>query len=352
MTEFELRPMEPADGPALDALMRHEAQTTAVAMTTHYQHDVYRALIAQHPTLLGVVAEAPGLEGLVGMATVFLGEVTIGGRVYPSAHLENLKVREDVRRQGLGSRLAAWRIAEADRRFGADGVVTAGIEASNAASLATASRWSTQLLGPVRLVIGRTLSKRPGNVGDAQLEVRPLEDGDVDAVVDGLRAFYADHDMVPPPTAADLAAALAPTPLGESIRQYRVAVARDGTIVGGAGVTERFKLMVDHIDRMPLPIAVLGRISGLLPADRIIRSAELHLVWHAPGRVDAARRLWDAIRHEWHDRATNVVGLADPRSSLTEAFHVGRSFAPRIELMAPVRSPIPVDGGRLLYMWR
>src|SRR5829696_5068655 len=160
MLDFSLRAMEPTDGPAIDALMRHEAQTTSMGMTTRYRHDIYDALLAQHPTLFGVVAESPGIDGLVGIATAFLAEVTIGGGVYPSAHLENLKVRHDVRRHGLGGRLAAWRIDEAHRRFGGKAVIAAMVEGSNTASLATARRWATEVLGPVRIVIGRTTSKR------------------------------------------------------------------------------------------------------------------------------------------------------------------------------------------------
>jgi predicted N-acetyltransferase YhbS len=349
MVEFNLRPMEPTDGPAIDVLMRHEAQTTSVGMTTHYRHDIYQALLAQHPTLFGVVAEAPGAGGLVGVATAFLDEVAVGGRVFPTAYLENLKVRHDARRQGLGARLAAWRIDEADRRFGGEGIIAAGIEASNTGSLATARKWSTQLLGPVRIVIGSTRSKAPGNRG---VWVRALADDDIDAVLAGLNGFYAGYNMVARQTRATLAGALAATGLGEPIRAYRVAIDRGGTPIAGAMVTERFKLMTDHIDSVPLPIAIVGRITGFLPADRMIRSIEVGLAWHAPARVDAARAVWDAIRFEWHDRATTVIGLADPRGSLIEAFHVGRSPAPKVELMAPVRSPVPLDPDRLLYMWR
>jgi predicted N-acetyltransferase YhbS len=349
MVDFTLRPMEHTDGPAIDALMRLEAQTTSVSMSTHYRHNIYDALTAQHPTLFGVVAESSGIAGLAGVATAFLDEVSIGGRVYPSAHLENLKVHHDVRRRGLGARLAAWRIDEAKRRFGGEGVVAAGVEATNAASLATARRWSTQVLGPVRIVIGRTTSSRAPSRG---VEVRPVAESDIDPVIDGLTAFYAGYDMVPRQTPTGFAGALAPTGLGEAIRAYRVAVANDGNLVAGARVTERYKLMTDHIDAMPLPIAILGRLTGSIPSDRIIRSVEVSLAWHAPGRVDALRAVWDAVRYEWHDRANTIVGLADPRGSLIEAFQVGRSLAPRLELMAPVQSPVPLDPDRLLYIWR
>jgi predicted N-acetyltransferase YhbS len=349
MPEFTLRPMEPTDGAAIDALIREEAQTTSISMTTAYQHDVYRSLLAQHPTLFGVVAETPGVGGLAGFATAFVDEVTVGGRPYPTAHLENLKVRGDLRRQGLGARLAAWRIEEAERRFGGEGVLTAAIDSSNAASIATARHWASQLLGPVSLRIARPSASAPPERG---LVVRPLRDDDAEEVVAGIRSFYAEHDLVPVTSTGTLAASLGSTSLGEPIRQYRVAVTPDGSIVGGAGVGERFKLMTDHIDRIPLPLAVLGRIAGLIPPDRTIRSVELFLAWHAPGRVDAARQIWDTIRYEWRDRVTSVVGLADPRSTLIEAFAVGLMPGPRVELVVPVRSPVPIEAERLVYLWR
>ena len=70
--EFTLRPLEPTDGPGLDALLQSEAMTTAVAITTRYRYDVAASLMAQHPSLFGVVATAPGIDGLAGMATAFI----------------------------------------------------------------------------------------------------------------------------------------------------------------------------------------------------------------------------------------------------------------------------------------
>jgi predicted N-acetyltransferase YhbS len=349
VADVAMRSMAPSDGPAIDALMRSEAQTTRVSLSTHYLHDVYEALLAQHPTLFGVVVEKAGGDGLVGMATAFTDEVGVGGATLPSAQLENLKVRHDVRRQGLGSRLASWRIDEARRRFGRDGVIVAGVEASNAASLATAARWASQVLGPLRIVIGQTTPKRPTQ---SDLEVRPATDRDIEAIVESTNRYYAEHLLFPVFTASRLEASLGPTALGEPIRQYRVAVARDGTIVAGAELVERFKIMVDHIEQMPWPIAMLGRLSGQLPADRIIRSVELGGVWHADGQSAAVGHLWDAIRHEWRERATNVVAVNDPRGSLIDQFRVGRSFAPRIELMVPVSSPVRLDERRLVYIGR
>jgi predicted N-acetyltransferase YhbS len=349
MTEFTLRPMEPTDGPAIDALMRNEPHTSAFSLTTHYRRDVYEAFLAQHPTLYGVIATAPGIDGLVGMATAFIDDVTVGDRSYPRAFLENLKVRHDVRRQGLGTRLADWRIDEARRRFGSAGIITTGIERGNAASLATARRWSTQLLGPVRVIIARVTTKPPKATG---VRVRPLADDDIDAVISAANTFHDGYDLYPRQTPAMFTSSMAATPLGVSIRQYRVAVAQDGPIVAGAAVTERYKLMADHVDHLPLPLELLTRVTRIFPPDRVIRTIELSLAWHRPGQEQAARQLWDAIRYEWRDRATHVTAIADPRGSLIDAFHVGPTLAPRVELVIPVQSPVPLDEDRLVYLWR
>ena len=214
-------------------------------MSTHYRRDIIEAFQAQHPTSFGVVAVAPGSPGLVGMATAFIDEVTIDGRIVPCAHLENLKVRHDMRRQGLGTRLAEWRIEEARRRFGGDGVIATIIDSTNTASLATAARWSSQVLGPARIVIARTASRMRPMRG---VRFRALADDEVGTVLDAIGTFYQDHDLVPRLTPEGFAAAFGPTRFGETIRHYRVAVADDGTLLAGVAVTERFKLMVDHID--------------------------------------------------------------------------------------------------------
>jgi predicted N-acetyltransferase YhbS len=348
MPEFTLRAMEPADGPAIDVLMRNEALTTPVALTTRYLHDIYEALLAQYPSLFGVVATMSGSQELVGMATAYLDEVSVNGRPRRSAHLANLKVRGDIRRQGLGGRLAAWRIEEARRRFGDEGVIVTEVEAGNAPSLATARRWSTQILGPVRVVIARVTNRRPNSTA---MQVRPMAAGDVQAVVAGVNAFFAGYQLFPQQTEQKLAAFLAPTTIGV-IRQYRVAVGSDGTILAGAAVSERFRVMEDHIDRIPPPLALLSRIVPILPPDRVIRTIELSLAWHKPDRVDALRLLWDAIRYEWRNLATHVAGQADPRGSLIDAFHVGPTMIPRVQLMAPVQSPEPFDEDRPVYLWR
>ena len=348
--EFSLRPIEPTDGPAMGALLAAEAATTAVAMTTHYQHDVYASLVAQHAHVIGVVATAPGHEGLVGMATAFLDLVQIEGQLLPRAQLENLKVRHDMRRMGLGRQLAAWRIAEARRRFGGPGVVMAGVEGTNAASLATAGKWASQILGPLRIVIGPTTRGGP-NLGG--LRVRDIEDGDVEAVVAGSNAFHADTNLYPRLTADRLKAMLAPMDPGGRARQYRVAASPDGAILAGAVVMQRYDLMVDHIDRLPAPLALLNKVLALVPPDGVIRSLEVGLPWYAPGQLEAGRRLWEQVRHEWHGRATHVGAVLDPRNAAAAMCRVSPlTPGPRLKLMVPVDSPVPLSESKPIVMVR
>ncbi len=342
--------MEPADGPALDALLTTQATATAVAMSTHYRFDVFASLIAQHPSLYGVVATAPGVDGLVGMATAYIDEVQVEDRLFPCAHLENLKVRDDARRQGLGRKLAEWRIAEARRRFDVEGVIVAGVEATNVGSLATARKWAGQVMGPLRIAIVPTTRKTSAVRG---YRIRGIDDDDIEAIVAGSNAFHADANLYPRLTRKSLRELLAPMDPGGPVRQYRVAVTPAGGIVAGAVVVQRFELMTDYIDQLPTPLALLNKVVHLVPEDGVIRNAEVSLPWYAPGQLQAGRHLWEEIRHEWHGRATHLGTVVDPRSEATEMCRVGRlTPGPRLRLMVPVSSPVALSEARPVSVWR
>ena len=136
------------------------------------------------------------------------------------------------------------------------------------------------------------------------------------------------------------------------IRRYRVVETPDGALVGGACVTERFELAEDQIERIPPVLSVLVTVLRLVPPDRIVRSAEVTLAWHAPGRLDVGRLLWNAIRYEWSDRATHIAGNADARGPLAEMFRADRMPGPRVRLVAPIYSPTPIDESRPVYLAR
>ena len=110
--------------------------------------------------------------------------------------------------------------------------------------------------------------------------------------------------------------------------------------------------MEDHIERVPKPLELLAKVVPIVPPDRVLRTVELSLVWHAPGRLAAGRFLWEAIRYEWRDRATHFAGQADPRGTLMDVLHVGPTLVPRVEIMIPVQSPVPLEEDRPVYLWR
>jgi GNAT superfamily N-acetyltransferase len=341
--------MEPADAPELDTLMRAGGVTTETQMTAQYEHDVHASLAALHPGFFGVVATAPDMPGLVGMATAFIDEVQAEGQTYPCAYLENLKVRSDARRRGLGRQLAEWRIREARRRFGAEGIIVAGVDETNAASLATARTWASQILGPLRVVVGRTTRTAPDLAG---LTVRELDGNDLDEVAEATNAFYADANLYPRQSAERLRRTLANSDPGGHLRVYRVAVTDGGLVVAGALVTQRYKLITDRIGRLPAPMAFVGRLLSLLPPDGVIRTCEVAMAWHAPGQLQSGRRLWQAILHEWHGKATHVDAVIDPRSGAAAMCRADRAPGPRLRLMAPVHSPVLLSASRPLCLWR
>jgi hypothetical protein len=198
-------------------------------------------------------------------------------------------------------------------------------------------------------VVGRTTKRPPSLRG---LQVRELESGDIEAVVDSMNAFHADANLYPRQTPERLRALLAPMNPGGRVRQYRVARAPDGSIVAGALVNLRFELMTDRIEHLPTPLAVLARVVPILPPDGVIRTAEVSLAWHAPGHLEDGRRLWEAIRHEWHGHATHIGVVIDTKSGAAAMCRVGASLGPRLRLMVPVHSPVRLSESRPLCLWR
>ena len=52
-------------------------------------------------------------------------------------------------------------------------------------------------------------------------------------------------------------------------------------------------------------------------------------------------------------RPGNQLGtVVDPKSEAAEMCHVGRCPRPRLRLMVPVSSPVPLDASKPLSVWR
>jgi GNAT superfamily N-acetyltransferase len=99
-----IRPAEAADIPAIHRLIRDLAEyEKALAEVTATEEDLRRALLGDRPAVFAHVAEADG--GVAGFALWFLNFSTWTGQ--HGIYLEDLYVRPDQRRSGLGRALLA-----------------------------------------------------------------------------------------------------------------------------------------------------------------------------------------------------------------------------------------------------
>lgn len=143
--KFKLRAMEASDSQAVASLITEFGDD----ITTHFSVDAFAAITSgtEFPTS-GVVVEASGQNGLVGMGTVRFNHVQFNGEILPLAFLDGLKVRKDFRRQGLGYKIADWRLQMAKETYGNNCVVATGLLQENTASYAVAKKWCREFLEP------------------------------------------------------------------------------------------------------------------------------------------------------------------------------------------------------------
>ncbi|HUY52236.1 MAG TPA: GNAT family N-acetyltransferase [Streptosporangiaceae bacterium] len=99
-----IRPARPADVPAIYRLIRDLAEyEKSLSEVTSTEDDLRRALLAEQPAVFAHVAEHEG--EVVGFALWFLNFSTWEGK--HGIYLEDLYVRPDMRRFGLGRALLA-----------------------------------------------------------------------------------------------------------------------------------------------------------------------------------------------------------------------------------------------------
>lgn len=333
-SQFTLREMQPADGPALKQLMENDPESPGMSITTQFLVDPYRAWAALKPNLVGVVAEAPGVEGLIGAATVSFDVLQYNGQTLPTAYLENLKVHHAHRGKGLGTALVQWRIDQARQHFGSDGVIITGTLSDNTASLSTMKKWATQFIGPLLTVPRPSLNRAPSALPG--VTIRPVEKSNLEAFAEKHNRFYADYGLYPTLSAEILESLLVGT---EKFYHGRVAVASNGDLLAGMVIAIRSSLMIDQVKNAPLPLRLMNAFLHMLPADGTLRFAEIGYIWfeHLP----AAQYLWDMLRWEFRGQANSFSAPFDPRSSLGEIFQIKPWHMPKLEITLALNAPTP-----------
>ncbi len=341
---FMLREMQPSDSPALESLIG----VSDGMLSTHFLHDAYKVITeGTEFRTVGVVAEHPDYPGLVGMGTVRFGAAQFNGRRVPFAMLDNLKVREAFRRQGLGRQLAEWRVGRACAEFGDDGLIMTGMVTDNHASRGVARRWCREFVEPMKVAIMPVRSLPPKPIsGITVREARPEEYAELAA---RQNAFYEDYNGYDPAEPEQMAQLLDRSPIGRPLYRFFVAVDAANNLLAGARVWFRGLLKVDKVQHPPLPLRLMNRAFRLLPPDFVVRDINVQGLWYLPGQLRTARYLWECMRWLCRDEGTTIAIAFDPRDPARGAVALKPWHQPRIEVALALRGPAPIDRSRLFY---
>lgn len=344
---FALRPMTPADGPAIAALGEQTPETGAVSLHSRFQFDPYATLVALRPETVGVVAEAPDGTGLAGLGLMSFGECLYEEAIRPYAYLYSLSVHPRYRRRGLASRIAAWRVAVARERNGNEGVTFAGVQPGNVGSLRVAQEWSQQRMDRIKAAIVKARTKPPE--ARSGREVRPALETELEEIAVRQNAFYNGFNLYPPRTAESLAAWLAHAPLGFRFRDYYVLVDGRRNILAGLEMIDEGRLLSSQIVSVARPLRLANVVIRMIPKDGIVKRLVLEGPWFAAGQPDAATYLWESMRWLARDRASVVMTFFDVRSPVADVIPTPW-WIPSTPGALLVAGPVPMRENRLLYM--
>jgi GNAT superfamily N-acetyltransferase len=336
--------MRPSDSAAIESLI----QVSDGLLTTHFLIDAYVAISqgTEYRTL-GVVVEGEGYDGLVGMGTVRFSAGHFNGELRPLAVLDNLKVREEFRGQGLGRQLAEWRVSRARAEFGDDGVIITGMLKDNHASRAVAKKWCREFFEPFQVVLAPVRSRPP--LAIAGITVREAEPDEYDEIAAKQNAFYQDYNAYGPVAGDQIAGLAGKSPIDRPIYHFFVAVDASGKLLAGARAWYRGTLKVDVINHPPLPLRMMNGIFHLVPPDYVIRDISVNSLWYAPDHLHVAEYLWESMRWLCREHGTTLVIGFDPRNPTRNAVKLKPWHQPRPQIALAFHDPAPIDRNRLLY---
>jgi predicted N-acetyltransferase YhbS len=283
------------------------------------------------------VAEIDGT--LAGTARLDLGTCRYEGEDVRYALLNTLQVHPDYRQQGIAAELTDRRLARAEELAGQDVVVLAYIQSGNTASKANARRWATQVGGQLEItpVPVRGRPPRPA----AGLTVRPAAPAELEEIAAAVDAAGADHDFARHWDAARLAGWLAASPFPDPVNHYQVVTDSAGRLLAGLGLHEAGRIASLVVERLPLALRPANALLHVVPRDGRMRNLVIDKVWFAPGRLDAARYLWEVTRWEWREAGTSLLLTHDPRSPV-HAVAAARPWLPGTSETIAVRSRRPM----------
>jgi GNAT superfamily N-acetyltransferase len=338
--------MKSEDGQTLSELYTASPDTGQIQIGPRYHLDAYTAFTAARSEVVGVVAEAPGRDELVGAGFVHFGRCIVEGELRDYASLSGVVVRPSYRRQGIASQIAKWRVECAIRRIGDEGVLLATIQKGNESSIAVAKKWSRQFAGETRAGVVRVRSEppRPNN----GITVQSVSSNQLTTVAHWLNNFYRDYNFYTPRTEESLANWLARSPFGTPVNHYYVAMDAAGEILAGAAVTEQYRIVEMQVHHMPVTMRWLNKVVKLVPPDGTLKQLSLNKIWFRTGELKAAQFLWETIRWEWREKANTLTVYFDPRSPVASVFKIP-AWMPKGQLVMAIRGPVPISEDALVY---
>jgi len=345
---FSLRPLLPEDSHKYGKLIEESPDTGAVRVSQRFEIDPHEAVINVHPGSVGVVAETPGYNGLIGAGLVRLGRVQWEGQDVPYALLNTLVVHSDFRRRGVASQLAKWREEHALQHFGGeDGVTFAIIQKNNIGSELTAKNWMRQFLSDRLVVIPMKMRSKPP-VKMSEYVVIEISPNEMEEAVAGQNRFYKNFNLYPTETAESLSHWRSETPFDTPYHHYFVVTDRSGNILGGLGLTEYYKLRKLIATHIPPMLEFLNIFLKALPKDRIMRELGMSRIWFADGHFKAAQYLFETMRWEWRDKATSIMCFTDTRSPVMEIYNL-RPWTIKSMGGVALRAPTEMPEDHLVY---
>ena len=337
--------MQPSDSKAVASLITEFEG----GMTTRFLVDAYAAITygTEYPTL-GVVVECAGYNGFVGMGTVRFNKVQYNGEIVPHAFLDGLKVHKDFRRQGLGYKIAQWRIQRAKETCGDKCVIATGMVQENVASHAVAKKWCREFIEPAfEVLIVPTRRQQPKPL--TGILVRELEPREYEEFVSKQNGFYQHYNLYPVSDANSIANARNISSEGKKPYRFFVAADPGGNLLAGAQTWARGILKSDTINNPPMPLRILNRALRLFPSDFTIRDIAVNGLWYEPSQIHIARFLWEMIRWECREQGTTIAATFDPRDPTRQVVMLKPWNQPRPRITIAIQGPNAINREKLLF---
>ena len=342
MPELTYRLVTPKDSPALEGLIAATADSGSIGFTDDYQTD----LLAVHRGLAeefhGAVATLD--DEVVGMVFGEVRWVQYAGQEVPGVYISHLRVHPDHRQQGIARELADWALEYITDLLRSDAVLYGAIMAENV-SLKLADRYGFKATKPIQGGVVPMRKSPPKPIPG--LEVRLAERNELSAIVEGMNAFYREHNLWIPVSVDTLEDFLRQEVDEIKPNQLYVAV-RGGEVVAGLSLSDRKEIVRMRLTRASWYVRMLGGWLGLLPASGVLEALTVRRVWFREGELEAARYLWDTLRYDLREQG-NCMGIAyDPRDKLAEVFQIP-FWVPMFKARYLVRASDPLEVERSIY---